>query len=144
VSTLLSFFGGAALAPASLLRLKALLIAAAVMVMVCMALMTWALLERSGRLSCKVETVALSAQVEVLSASIGRQNEGIDDVRQATQDARAATAAMLAAAGKLAAARQSVIDEMHGVLAKPTPLRSDGKPAGCDDAWDSIEKRGAR
>jgi len=141
---LLNFFGAAALAPASLLRLKALLIAAAAMLLACLALTTWALIERSGRLSCKIETVELSAQVKVLSASLERQNTGIDATIAAGNDARAAIRLLLVAAGKLAAGRQSIIDEVNGILAKPTPTKPDGKPYGCDEAWSEIEKRGAR
>lgn len=143
MTALLAFFGAGAMSPAILLRLKAMLIGAAVLALLCLSLTVWALLERSGRLSCEVESVKLASQVEILNASIERQNKGIDATVKAGEEARAATRKLIAQANRIAAGNQALIDETRGILSRPPPLRPDGKPSDCNDAWAEIEKRGA-
>lgn len=144
MTSLLNLFGAATAAPATLLRLKALLIGALVMLAACMALTVWALIERSGRQSCEIERVKLAGQVQVLSAAIERQNAGIDVVTKAGAAAQAGVKALLAAADRANASNASLVISVREVLNRPTPIRADGKAAGCEDAWGEIERRAGK
>lgn len=134
---LLSFFAGPA-------KLKALLIGAVVMIAVCLALTVWALLERSGRLDCRVELVTAQAQIAVLSDSLNRQNAGIKATEEAGKAAQQGVADLLSAARKLSAAGTSLgntIAHARDVIGKPAPKRPDGKDKDCADAWREIQER---
>ncbi len=107
----------------------------------CAGMAGWALLERSGRLSCNVEGVRLQAQVSVLATALETQNRGI----QATVDAGAAAqeevGRLIQAARRLEQASAGMVAHARGVLAKPAPKRPDGKDVDCRDAWGEIESR---
>lgn len=141
MGALLGFFGSAALAPAALLRLKALLIGAAVLAAICLALVTWALLERSGRLSLKVEVVALEAQKDVLAEAIGRQNEGVERTAKAGADAVAETRRLLGMVETGLLRTAAMRDEARSIISKPPPLRADGKPKDCADALGELKAK---
>jgi hypothetical protein len=138
---LLNLFGAATAGPATVLRLKALLVAALAMLAACLALTVWALIERSGRQSCEIENVQLEIQVQVLGVAIERQNAGVDAVNKAGVAVQAGVKQLLAAADRANAGRASLLGDIREVLNRPTPTRADGKPAGCEDAWLEIEKR---
>ena len=131
---LLNFFGAGGL------QLKALIVGAAAMLIACLGLTTWALFERSGRLSCEVDRVALRAQVSVLSDQLNRQSKAVGDhaaIGAAVQDALREDLDKLA---RLAARRDPILNELAD-LARNPPKRADGKPVDCNDAWAEIEKR---
>ena len=138
--TILEFFGGSLLSPAFALRLKLMLIAAAAMAALCLGLTTWALLERSGRLSLKVDVVRLEDQVKILSAALKRQSVAILDhaaIGNAIRaDIRGELDRLAAAAGK----RDPVLLELEALIRKGSK-RPDGTAADCRDAWREFERR---
>lgn len=108
-----------------------------VMGILCAVLTGWALLERSGRMSCKAELVTARAQIAVLSDTIVRQNAGIQAAADAGAAAQESVGKMLEAARKLTAAGTRLGDSIghaKGVLGKPAP-----KGADCGTAWREIE-----
>lgn len=141
MGAILGFFGSAALGPVALLRLKALLIGAAALAAVCLGLTTWALLERSGRLSLKVDIVECRAQRDVLSGAISRQNEGVDRTAKAGEAAIAETRRLLGMAERALERNQAVREEIRSIVSKPTPTRPDGKPKDCGDALTEIRAK---
>lgn len=144
MSALLNLFGAATAAPATLLRIKALLIGALAMLAACLALTVWALIERSGRQSCEIDSVKLAGQVQVLSAAIERQNAGVEALQKAGAAAQAGVKALLAVADKLGKDKASLLIDVREVLNRPTPARADGTPAGCTEAWAEIERRAGK
>ncbi len=137
MGSLLSFFGAGGL------QLKALIVGAAVMVIACLALTTWALLERSGRLSCEVDRVTLKAQVAVLSDQLTRQTGAVLDHKAIGEAVQEALRGDLDAIRKAAGRRDPLLQQLADLVKQP-PARADGKPADCNDAWAEIEKRRAQ
>lgn len=133
MKALLTFFGAGGL------QLKALIAGAIAALVACLALTAWALLERSGRLDCKVDLVAARAQVAVLSDQLKRQGKAVIDhaaVGAAVQGAlRDDFDRILAAAGK----RDPTLQEIRALLKHDR--RPDGTAKDCKDAWAEIQKR---
>lgn len=134
ITAALGFFS----APA---RLKALLIGAAALLLICLALVTWALIERSGRLSGEVELVALRAQQQVLADSLGRCNAGVENAAKAGVAATAETKRLLAMAETALLKNAAVREEIRGIVNRPPPVRADGKPKDCGDALSEIRAK---
>lgn len=132
---LLAFF---AAGPA---RLQALVIGAAVLLVMALALTTWALIERSGRLSAKVEVVTLKAQTDVLADSLTRCNTSIENAAKAGEAALTETRRLVGIAEKAFARTEALRIEIRGIVAKPTPTRPDGKPKDCGDALSEIRAK---
>lgn len=103
----------------------------------CLGLTIWGLWERSGKLSCEVDRVALQAQVAVLSDAVKRQNEGVDAVKAAGDQIAKDTARTLAAIRAEGRKREPELAEIAAILKNPTPAGAD-----CNRAWSEIEKRG--
>lgn len=141
MGALLGFFGSAALAPAALLRLKALLIGAIALAVIALALTTWALFERSGRLELKVEVVQAQARAEAWEGAAGRCTASVDAAAKAGSAATAETKRLLAMAERALERNAMVRDEIRGIVAKPVPVRADGKSKDCGDAWKEISNR---
>lgn len=138
MKTILGFFGAG---PA---RLQALLIGAMAMAVTCLALTAWALWERSGKLSCEVERVTLAAQVAVLADKLNTQNTAVDALGSLGNQIRGDVKTGLAKIGAAEAARAAKFAELADLIKKPPPVRADGKPADCADAWREIERRSAQ
>lgn len=134
MSPLLGFFAGPA-------RLKGLLIGAVVLLVLCLSLITWALFERSGRLTLEVKVVSLQAQTDVLADSLGRCNVGVANAAKAGQGAIAETKRLLGMAERALERNAAVRDEIRGIVAKPAPVRPDGKPKDCGDALAELKAR---
>lgn len=134
MTALLAFFSGPA-------RLKALVIAAAALIMVALALTTWALLERSRRLSGEIELTALRSQSRVLADSLGRCNAGVENAAKAGGAAVAETKRLLAMAERALERNAAVRDEIRTIVRTPTPVRADGKPKDCADAFAEIRAK---
>lgn len=66
------------------LQIKLALIGAGLVVIALLSLTTWALLERSGRLECKVELVEAKDQVAVLSSKLEDQTKSINNLSALT------------------------------------------------------------
>lgn len=132
---LLAFFGAG---PA---RLQALLIAAMAMLALVLALTTWALVERTKRLSLKVEVVALRAQSDVLADSLGRCNAGVEAAAKAGIAAQGDVKRLVAAAEKAATRTEAARRDIRTILSKPAPTRPDGKPKDCIDAIAEIKAK---
>jgi len=134
MGALLGFFGAGGL------QLKALIVGAAVMAIACLGLTTWALLERSGRLSCKVDVVRLEDQVKVLADQLKRQSAAVIDHAAIGAAVQAAIRGDLDKIGKLISKSDPKLLELERLI-KQRQLRADGKPVDCGDAWREIEKR---
>lgn len=134
MGALLGFFG-------TPLRLKALLIGAAVMALVCLSLLTWALWERSSRLSLEVEAVTLRGQNKVLADSLGRCNAGVENAAKVGAAAVIETRRLVGLAQTAFAKNAALRDDIRGIVNKPAPVRSDGKPKDCADAMAEIRKK---
>lgn len=134
MGALLGFFG-------TPLRLKALLIGAGVMALVCMSLLTWALWERSSRLSLEVEAVTLRGQNQVLADSLGRCNAGVEATAKAGTAALADMKRLVALAEREAARTAALRTEIKGIVNRPAPKRADGKPKDCTDAMSEIRQK---
>lgn len=121
------------------LGLQAQLYTAAAAAAVCAALLTWGLYWRGEYREAKVSVVALQAQGEVLAGAVKTCSAGADMVASVGQ---AALAGMAAAQEKIEKANlptQRTIERIERVIERPTPLGPDGRPVGCDAAWDLIE-----
>lgn len=133
MGALLTFFGAGGL------QLKALIVGAIAALVACMALTTWALLERSGRLSLKVELVRCEAQKAVLVDQLNRQSRAVIDHGQVGAAVQAALRGdldkLLAAAGR----RDPGLQELTELI--KNNKRADGSAKDCADAWAEIEKR---
>lgn len=146
MGSILGFFGSAALGPAQLLRLKGLLIGAAVMIAVCLALTAWALLERSGKLSCEVEKeqlntkiASLEAQVGTLSDKLTTQNDAVKKLEKAAADAKRKGADEKAKAERLVAGNKSELERLR----KAASNKTTGATQSCADAVADV-RRGLR
>lgn len=138
MGALLTFFSGPA-------QLKALIIGAIAALIACLALTTWALLERSGRLSCEVDRVALKAQVSVLSDALNRQSASIERTAKAGEDATAAASALLKAAQGLTAQNRGFLDRAEQAIRDAAPRNPDGTAKGCGEARAEMRaERGKR
>lgn len=129
------------MAPTMLLRLKALVIVAMALLAAFLLVATWALLERSGRLSLKVEVVTLRAQTAVLADSLKRCNDGVARLGEAGQGAIAETKRLLGMAERALERNAAVRDEIKGIVRAPTPVRPDGKAKDCGDALAEIKAK---
>lgn len=134
---LLTFFA----APA---RLKGLVIAAGIMLLVALALTTWALLERTARLSCKVDVVELrgevarlNGQIDVLADKIATQNEAIEAWKAAADARKAFALAAGAAAEKVA---QGLQPELERLGAKIAEQAAAGAAKSCAEAAAEVRK----
>lgn len=119
-------------------RLQALIIAALTMLVLCLALVTWALLERSGRLAAKAELAAAQARAEAWEAAAGRCTASVENAAKIGQQAVDDTRALLRKAEAAYAKNVGLIADIRGIVAKPAPVRADGRPADCGDAWREI------
>lgn len=136
MGALLGFF---ATGPA---RLQALLIGALALAVVCLSLFAWAMIERSGRLSLKVEVVTLKAQTDVLADSLGRCNAGVENAAKAGAAAVGETKRLLSMAERMLERTAAAREEIRQIVSKPPPVRADGKPKDCVDALAEIRKKG--
>jgi hypothetical protein len=107
---ILAFFGTG---PA---RLKALLIGAAALAVLCLSLTTWALLERSGRLSCAAEAAKLEGQISVLSATVETQNTAIAGWKKAAEVQQAKGADARKAADQFVARVRPELERLLGLM----------------------------
>lgn len=134
MTALLAFFAGPS-------RLKGLLIGAAALLLIALLLTTWALIERTWRLQDEVKLVTLKDQQAVLSDSLGRCNAGAAITAKAGTDAVAETKRLLAMAERALERNAAVRDEIRGIVKAPPPVRADGKPKDCSDAFGEIRAK---
>jgi hypothetical protein len=131
---LLNFFGAATLAPGAVLKLKALLIAAMAMLLVVMAVTTWAMFERSRYFETRAELATCAAQVSVLAGTLERQGKSIETAAAAGTKAVEVGEKLLREARQLSKQSKGALDAMEKVLGQPVPKRADGKDKDCGDA----------
>lgn len=135
--------GAAMAAVSSPLRLKALIIGAVALAAVCLALVTWALLERSGRLGCKVDVVRLEGevtrlhgQIDVLADKIATQNTAIDGWKAAAEKQKGVGDVARAAAEKTAARIQPELERLRDLMSKTAA----GAARSCADAAAEVRR----
>lgn len=116
------------------LQIKLALIAGGLVVIALLGLTSWALLERSGRLECKVDLVRSRDQVDVLAKALKEQTASILELGQATARARGELRAII---DKIAADNRLTRDQVAQLersLNAPTPKAADGRVFDCRDA----------
>lgn len=107
----------------------------------CAALAGWALIERSGRLSLKVEVVTLKAQTDVLADALTRCNTSIENAAKAGDAAVAESRRLVGLAEAAFKRTEALRADIRGIVSKPTPVRPDGKPKDCGDALAEIRAK---
>jgi hypothetical protein len=137
MGTLLSFFTTGATAPA---RIQALLIGAMVMLATCLALTTWAEIERSGRFQAERDAAVYKAQSGVLVDKLATCSGSVDTLASLGKAIRGDLHAALEDFGKANAPLKKELASIGEAVKKPPPVRPDGKPTDCSDAWRRIEK----
>lgn len=116
------------------IQIKAVLIAIAAALAIMLSLTIWALLERSGRLGCKVDLVQARDQVKVLADRLEDQTKAINDLGQATANGRLELRQMVArVTGEHSKTRQTVA-QLEKAIQAPTPIGADGRAKDCRDA----------
>lgn len=80
------------------------------------------------------------AQGKVLAAATVSCTDSVAVAKKASDGATALGVQLLAEARRLSAGNQGTVNRLEDLLKSPAALRADGKPKGCDDAWDEIEK----
>lgn len=128
MSALLDFFTAG---PA---RVKGLLLASMAIAALCLALTTWALVERLGAVQARAERDRALDQVAVISAAAQACSVAVDHAREVGQAAIAATGELLEAAARISAPAVHTVERIEKILERPSP-----PGAGCDQAWDQIE-----
>lgn len=98
------------------------------------SLTIWALLERSGRLECKVELVRAQDQVDVLAAVLDEQTQSIKDLGKATARSRVELRGMVAAIAEQNKQTRDQVAGLEASLKAPTPRAADGRVFDCRDA----------
>ena len=98
------------------------------------SLMIWALLERNGRLDCKIDLVRTVDQVDVLVARLEDQSKSIDDLAAATRNSREAMRGLVGQIGLEHQATRKTVAELERQLKAPTGRRADGSLKDCRDA----------
>lgn len=114
--------------------LKAALAGAAIAAAALAGTTIWALLERSGRLTCKVELQRAVDQVAVLAGAIREQSGAINDLGQATASGRAELRGLVERVGKQHAGTAAGVARLEAELRQKTPAKADGTPQDCRDA----------
>jgi hypothetical protein len=94
---------------------------------------TWALIERAGRLECKVERTRALDQVEVLAAAVRDQGASIERLGAQTGQAQLELRRRLEAIAKQGAAAQALVDRLEQSIEAPTPAAADCRSA--IEAW---------
>jgi hypothetical protein len=135
MGSLLAFF---AAGPA---RIQGLLIGAAALLVLVLALTTWALFERSGKLQLEVQVVSLRDQSQVLADSLGRCNAGVENAATAGAAAVADTKRLLGMAEVAMQKTAALREEARAIVSKAPPARADGKAKDCTDALDEIKAK---
>ena len=134
MTALLAFFSGPA-------RLKGLMIGAAALLVIALALTTWALLERSGRYAAERDAQRFKDQSQVLADSLGRCNAGVAAAARAGTAAQADVKRLLGMAETAMLKTAALREEARGIISKPPPVRADGKPKDCSDALGEIRQK---
>lgn len=111
------------------LELAALIGAAAAIV----GLAGWAMLERAGRLACKVDLVEARDQVKVLAATLERQGKSIDALAGQTKAIADRTGKILDGLERESARTRQTIEELELQLAAAPAANADGSAKGCAD-----------
>lgn len=104
----------------------------------CLALGCWALLERVGRVQAQGERDRAVAQLAAVAAAAKACSVAVDHAAKVGSAAIAATDELIEAAKRLKVPPQKTIERIETVLQQPAP-----PGAGCDQAWDAIEKERA-
>lgn len=95
----------------------------------------WALWERSGRLTCEVARVEVTAAYTHLAAQVAEQNVKVKQLAQAGAQAREAGRQALIAAEATAQALSGEIAALRARIAAPTPAGED-----CRNVWAEIQR----
>lgn len=130
---LVGFFAGG---PA---RIQALLIGALAMALVCAALLIYGLWWRGEAFEARRDRDVFKMQASVLSDGLTRCNAGADEAKRAGDRAVGLVRGLLEDIRKQNGPLLGQASRIEELLKNPTP-----NGAGCDAAWDEIEKNRTR
>lgn len=80
-------------------------------------------------------------EVRICGGRLATQNTAIDAVADLGAGIRKDIDVALSSIEKGATGQRQQLEELRGLIARSPPVRPDGKPAGCGDAWREIEAR---
>lgn len=126
------------------LQLKLLAVGAVLAAAAIGSLTIWALLERNGRLECKVDLVQERAQLAVISRDLREQSAAIAELAQGTARGRRELREIVERIEKGHAATRAGVDRLEKAVNDPTPRRADGALKGCLEAlqeWREERRR---
>lgn len=116
------------------LRLKLELAGVALAIAALAGVAGWALLERAGRLECRVELQTSIDQVAALVDKLDRQGKAIDALAGQTKTVIDRTGRILDGLEKQGAADRRKISQLEAQLAAKVPTRPDGTAKDCSDS----------
>lgn len=134
--------------PFTFLPGKGKLIAAGLAAAAFVGLALWGLYWRGEYRSAQVEIVALRAQERVLGAAVEACSESVAHAALVGEEALQTGHNLLAEARRLSSGGRAVVNQTEALIAearalvaagKP-PVRPDGTPKDCGDAWREIQK----
>jgi hypothetical protein len=115
------------------LQIKLALVGAALAAVAMLSLTVWALLERSAKLSCRVELVVAKDQVAVLSDKIEVQNKSLQKLEATTAQILKRTGLTLEQLAKQHEGTRKTVADLESKIASATPKNADGSAKGCAD-----------
>jgi hypothetical protein len=127
MGALLSFFAGG---PA---RMQALVYAAGVLLLALATAVSIALWYRGEALQAR-------GQAQLLQHAVDACREAVALTKRTSDAALQRMATLADAAARATAGTAQQVQRLDAHLRRPPPRRPDGKPAGCDDGWDVVER----
>lgn len=131
----LRFFSG------SPVRLQWLVLGALTAALTCAGLTIWALWERGERLGAERDVTFYRAQAAVLGDKLDACNRSVETVARLGETIRSDVRNTLADVRKAGQPLRNEVAAIAEMLRRPPPVRPDGQPADCNDAWREIEAR---
>jgi len=126
--------------PLPLLAANWKLAAAAGVAAAFVAVAGWGLYWRGEYRELKAAQVVLEDQVKVLAHGVRACNAGVAQAKETAAGVLVTANKLLLDARRAQQERYDSARRLEKLLRQKPPARADGKPAGCDDAWDLIEK----
>lgn len=126
-------------------RLYGLAIGALALALTLAGLAAWGLYWRGEAREARAAISVYQAQLAVSADALERCSSSVEEARRVGDAAIAASHKLLAEARRLSAGSRAQAERIEALLRQPVPAKSDGTPAGCEEAWAEIQRlRGAR
>lgn len=115
------------------LRAKLELVGAIVALVMLAGVTAWALIERAGRLECKVELVKAVDQARILGGTLERQDAALEVLGKQAAATISRTDRILGLLELQATGDRKTIASLRAALEAKTPRAADGSLKGCPD-----------